>query len=248
MNQIDLNGHVAIVTGGAQGIGQAIVERFAASGATVEIWDLDGDLAQETASDIGEAVTARAVDVTNAEAVMRAAKAAEGAHGPIDILVTSAGISGPNAKTWEYPLDDWSRVMRINVDGTFHCCRAVAPSMIGQGYGRIVTIASIAGKEGNPNAPAYSASKAAVIALTKSLGKELAGYDIAVNAVTPAAARTRIFDQMTQEHIAFMLSKIPRGRFVETREIAAMVAWLASPENSFTTGAVFDLSGGRATY
>jgi 2-dehydro-3-deoxy-L-rhamnonate dehydrogenase (NAD+) len=248
MNQIDLNGHVAIVTGGAQGIGQAIVERFAASGATVEIWDLDGDLAEETAGDIGEAVTARAVDVTNAEVVMRAAKAAEGAHGPIDILVTSAGISGPNAKTWEYPLDDWSRVMRINVDGTFHCCRAVAPSMIGQGYGRIVTIASIAGKEGNPNAPAYSASKAAVIALTKSLGKELAGYDIAVNAVTPAAARTRIFDQMTQEHIAFMLSKIPRGRFVETREIAAMVAWLASPENSFTTGAVFDLSGGRATY
>ena len=248
MNQIDLNGHVAIVTGGAQGIGQSVVERFAASGATVEIWDLDGDLAAETAAEIGETVHARGVDVTDAEAVMAAAKACEGAHGPIDILVTSAGISGPNAKTWEYPLDDWSRVMRINVDGTFHCCRAVAPSMIGQGYGRIVTIASIAGKEGNPNAPAYSASKAAVIALTKSLGKELAGYDIAVNAVTPAAARTRIFDQMTQEHIAFMLSKIPRGRFVETREIAAMVAWLASPENSFTTGAVFDLSGGRATY
>jgi 2-dehydro-3-deoxy-L-rhamnonate dehydrogenase (NAD+) len=248
MNQIDLNGHVAIVTGGAQGIGQAVVERFAASGATVEIWDLDGELAEETASGIGPAVHARAVDVTDAEGVMQAAKAAEAAHGPIDILVTSAGIAGPNKKTWEYPLDAWARVMRINVDGTFHCCRAVIPSMIAQGYGRIVTIASIAGKEGNPNASPYSASKAAVIALTKSLGKELATYDIAVNTITPAAARTRIFEQITQEHIDFMLSKIPRGRFVETREIAAMVAWLCSAENSFTTGAVFDLSGGRATY
>ena len=248
MNQIDLNGHVAIVTGGAQGIGQAIVERFAASGATVEIWDLDGDLAEETAAGIGEAVHARAVDVTDAAAVGAAAKAVEAAHGPIDVLVTSAGIAGPNKKTWEYPLDAWERIMRINVDGTAHCCRAVVPSMIAQGYGRIVTIASVAGKEGNPNAAPYSASKAAVIALTKSLGKELAGYDIAVNTITPAAARTRIFDQMAQEHIDFMLSKIPRGRFVEPREIAAMVAWLASAENSFTTGAVFDLSGGRATY
>ncbi len=248
MNQIDLNGHVAIVTGGAQGIGQAIVERFAASGATVEIWDVDGDLAEDTAREVGDTVAARAVDVTDAEAVVRAAKAAQGQHGPIDILVTSAGIAGPNTKTWQYPLDDWARIMRINVDGTFHCCRAVVPSMIEQGYGRIVTIASVAGKEGNPNASAYSASKAAVIALTKSLGKELAGYDIAVNTITPAAARTRIFDQMTPEHIDFMLSKIPRGRFVEPREIAAMVAWLASAENSFTTGAVFDLSGGRATY
>ena len=248
MNQIDLNGHVAIVTGGAQGIGQAIVERFAASGATVEIWDLDGDLAQETAASIGGAVHARAVDVTDAETVMRAAKACEEAHGPIDILVANAGIAGPNVKTWEYPLDAWARVMRINVDGPFHCCRAVVPSMITQGYGRIVMVASIAGKEGNPNASAYSASKAAVIALTKSLGKELAGVDIAVNCVTPAAARTRIFEQMTQEHIDYMLSKIPRGRFVEPREIAGMVAWLCSGENSFTTGAVFDLSGGRATY
>ena len=248
MNQIDLNGHVAIVTGGAQGIGQTIVERFAASGARVEIWDLDGDLAEETAAEMGETVTARAVDVTDADAVVKAAKAVEGAHGPIDILVTSAGIAGPNKRTWEYPVEDWGRIMRINLDGTFYCCRAVVPSMIEQGYGRIVTIASIAGKEGNPNASAYSASKAAVIALTKSLGKELAGYDIAVNTITPAAARTRIFDQMTQEHIDFMLSKIPRGRFVEPREIAAMVAWLASAENSFTTGAVFDLSGGRATY
>jgi NAD(P)-dependent dehydrogenase (short-subunit alcohol dehydrogenase family) len=248
VNQIDLNGHVAIVTGGAQGIGQTIVERFAASGATVEIWDLDGDLAQETATGIGETVYARAVDVTDPKAVMAAAKATEAAHGPIDILVTSAGIAGPNMKTWEYPLEDWARVMRINIDGTFHCCRAVIPSMVAQGYGRIVTVASIAGKEGNPNASAYSASKAAVIALTKSLGKELAGHDIAVNTITPAAARTRIFDQMSQEHIDFMLSKIPRGRFLETREVASMVAWLASAENSFTTGAVFDISGGRATY
>ena len=248
MNQIDLNGHVAIVTGGAQGIGQSVVERFAASGATVEIWDLDGDLAAETAAEIGETVHARGVDVTDAEAVMAAAKACEGAHGPIDILVTSAGIAGPNKKTWEYPLDAWDRIMKINVDGTMLCCRAVIPSMIAQGYGRIVTVASVAGKEGNPNAAPYSASKAAVIALTKSLGKELAGQDIAVNTVTPAAARTRIFDQISQEHIDFMLSKIPRGRFLEVREVAAMVAWLASSENSFTTGAVFDLSGGRATY
>jgi 2-dehydro-3-deoxy-L-rhamnonate dehydrogenase (NAD+) len=248
MNQIDLNGHVAIVTGGAQGIGQAIVERFAASGATVEIWDLDGELAQETATSIGGTVHARVVDVTDAEAVVRAAKACEEAHGPIDILVANAGIAGPNIRTWEYPLDAWGRVMRINVDGPFHCCRAVVPSMVAQGYGRIVMVASIAGKEGNPNASAYSASKAAVIALTKSLGKELAGVDIAVNCITPAAARTRIFEQMTQEHIDYMLSKIPRGRFVEPREIAAMVAWLCSGENSFTTGAVFDLSGGRATY
>ena len=248
MNQIDLNGHVAVVTGGAQGIGRAIVERFVASGATVEIWDLDGDLAVEAAGAIGGTVSGREVDVTDAEDVAEAAREAEGVHGPIDILVTSAGIAGPNAKTWEYPLSDWERIMRINLDGTFHCCRALVPSMIAQGYGRIVTIASIAGKEGNPNASAYSASKAAVIALTKSLGKELAGHDIAVNTITPAAARTRIFDQMSQEHIDFMLSKIPRGRFLETREIAAMVAWLASSENSFTTGAVFDLSGGRATY
>ena len=248
MNQIDLNGHVAVVTGGAQGIGQSIVERFAASGASVEIWDLDGELAAETAASIGGPVTGRAVDVTDPESVNRAAREAEAAHGPVDILVTSAGIAGPNVQTWNYPVADWAKIMTINVDGTFLCCRALIPAMIRQGYGRIVTIASVAGKEGNPNASAYSASKAAVIALTKSMGKELAAYDIAVNTITPAAARTRIFDQMTEEHVNFMLSKIPRGRFVETREIAAMVAWLASAENSFTTGAVFDLSGGRATY
>ena len=247
MNQIDLNGHVAVVTGGAQGIGQAVVERLAASGARVEIWDLDGDLAAETAAAIGDQVTARGVDVTDAAAVAEAARAAEEA-GPVDILVTSAGIAGPNARTWEYPLADWSRIMRLNLDGTFHCIRALVPGMVRREYGRIVTIASVAGKEGNPNASAYSASKAAVVALTKSLGKELAGLDIAVNTITPAAARTRIFEQMSQEHIDFMLQKIPRGRFLEPREVAAMVAWLVSAENSFTTGAVFDLSGGRATY
>jgi 3-oxoacyl-[acyl-carrier protein] reductase len=244
MNQIDLQGRVAVVTGGAQGIGRAVVERFAASGARVEIWDVDGALASEAAREIGSGVTGRGVDVTDAEAVAAAAAA----HDRIDILVTSAGIAGRNAKTWEYPLDEWARVMRINVDGTFHCCRAVVPTMMRHGYGRIVMVASIAGKEGNPNASAYSASKAAVIALTKSLGKELAAQDIAVNCITPAAARTRIFEQITQEHIDFMLSKIPRARFLETTEVANMVAWLASAENSFTTGAVFDLSGGRATY
>ncbi len=248
MNQIDLNGHVAVVTGGAQGIGRSVVERFAASGATVESGDLDGALAQEAAAAGGGAVSGRKVDVTDWASVEAAARDAEARLGAVDILVTSAGIAGPNVKTWDYPLADWNRVFRINVDGTFHCCRALIPSMVRQGYGRIVTVASIAGKEGNPNASAYSASKAAVIALTKSLGKELAGQDIAVNTITPAAARTRIFDQMTAEHIEFMLSKIPRARFVETREIASMVAWLVSAENSFTTGAVFDLSGGRATY
>jgi 3-oxoacyl-[acyl-carrier protein] reductase len=180
--------------------------------------------------------------------VKAASDALEASAGHIDILVTSAGIAGPNLKTWEYPLEDWARVMRINLDGTLHCCQAVVPGMIARNYGRIVMVASIAGKEGNPNASAYSASKAAVIALTKSLGKELASHDIAVNCITPAAARTRIFDQMTEEHIGYMLAKIPRGRFVEVREIAAMVAFLASSDNSFTTGGVFDLSGGRATY
>ena len=186
--------------------------------------------------------------MTDAAAVKAAADALEAKQGSVDILVTSAGIAGANLKTWEYPLDEWARVMKLNVDGTLHCCQAVIPGMIKRNYGRLVLVASIAGKEGNPNASAYSASKAAVIALTKSLGKELATQDIAVNCITPAAARTRIFDQMTEEHIGYMLAKIPRGRFLLPEEVASMVAFLASAENSFTTGAVFDLSGGRATY
>jgi 2-dehydro-3-deoxy-L-rhamnonate dehydrogenase (NAD+) len=186
--------------------------------------------------------------VTDATAVAKAADGLEARLGSIDILVTSAGIAGPNMKTWDYPLDEWAKIMRINVDGTLHCCRSIIPGMIKRNYGRLVLVASVAGKEGNPSASAYSASKAAVIAMTKSMGKELAGNDIAVNCITPAAAKTRIFDQMSQEHIDFMLSKIPRGRFVQPAEIASMVAWLASAENSFTTGAAFDLSGGRATY
>ena len=249
-NRIDLSGRKAVVTGGAQGIGRTIVERFLESGADVAIWDRDLALAQKTADALkGKGrVAALAVDVTQYADVERARDATIKEFVGIDILVNNAGISGPNVTTWEYPLDAWRNVLSVNLDGPFHCCRAIAPTMIARKYGRIVNIASIAGKEGNPNAPAYSASKAAVIALTKSLGKELAGYDISVNAITPAAARTAIFDQMTQQHIDFMLSKIPRGRFVTVEEIAALAAFCASAECSFTTGAVFDISGGRATY
>jgi len=249
-NKIDLSGRIAAVTGGAQGIGRAIVERFLDSGATVAIWDRDLDLARKTADALKSRgrVAAVAVDVTQYADVERARDAMLKEFGRIDILVNNAGIAGPNVTTWDYPLEAWRSVMSINLDGPFHCCKAVAPTMIAQKYGRIVNIASIAGKEGNPNAPAYSASKAGVIALTKSLGKELAGHDIAVNAITPAAAKTAIFDQMTQQHIDFMLSKIPRGRFVTVEEIAALAAFCASADCSFTTGAVFDISGGRATY
>jgi 3-oxoacyl-[acyl-carrier protein] reductase len=249
-NKIDLSGRIAAVTGGAQGIGRAIVERFLDSGATVAIWDRDLDLARKTADALRSRgrVAAVAVDVTQYADVERARDATLKEFGRIDILVNNAGIAGPNVTTWDYPLEAWRSVMSINLDGPFHCCKAVAPTMIAQKYGRIVNIASIAGKEGNPNAPAYSASKAGVIALTKSLGKELAGHDIAVNAITPAAAKTAIFDQMTQQHIDFMLSKIPRGRFVTVEEIAALAAFCASADCSFTTGAVFDISGGRATY
>jgi NAD(P)-dependent dehydrogenase (short-subunit alcohol dehydrogenase family) len=247
-NTIDLAGKNAVVTGGAQGIGRAIVERFLASGAAVAIWDRDKALADKAAGALRGKVTTFAVDVTNYAEVERARDDTVKALGRVDILVNNAGVAGPNVPTWEYPLQAWRDVLSINLDGPFHCCRALAPLMIAQNYGRIVNIASIAGKEGNPNAPAYSASKAGVIALTKSLGKELASYDIAVNCITPAAAKTAIFDQMTQQHIDFMLSKIPRGRFVTVEEIAALAAFCASADCSFTTGAVFDISGGRATY
>ena len=250
MNQIDLSHRHAVVTGGGQGIGFAIASRLLASGASVSLWDRDAEvLASAVAKSEGAGkVSVYTVDVTDADAVGQVAEATAANHGTIDILVANAGIAGPNVKTWEYPVDAWKQVIDINLIGIFLCCRAVVPHMLRKNYGRIVNVASIAGKEGNPNASAYSASKAGVIALTKSLGKETAAQNIAVNCITPAAARTRLFDQMTQEHIDFMLAKIPRGRFVGVEEISAMVAWLVSEENSFTTGAVFDLSGGRATY
>ena len=248
MNKIDLTGRCAVVTGGAQGFGRAITERFVASGAKVAIWDFDQPLADKTAKEIGPAVTALEVDVTSVDAVEAATAATLKALGRIDILVNNAGIAGVNKPVADLSYDEWRQVMKINLDGPFICCKAVVPTMVKQNYGRIVNIASIAGKEGNPNASHYSASKAGVIALTKSLGKELAGTDVAVNAVTPAAAKTAIFDQMTQQHIDFMLSKIPRGRFLKVDELASLVAWMASEECLYTTGAVFDISGGRATY
>jgi 2-dehydro-3-deoxy-L-rhamnonate dehydrogenase (NAD+) len=248
MNQIDLNNRCAVVTGGAQGFGRAITERFVTSGAKVAIWDHDQPFAERTAKEIGAAVTAFAVDVSDLAQVEKARDATLQAFGKIDILVNNAGIAGINKTVWDTDLDEWRKVLRINLDGPFICCKAIVPIMVKQNYGRIVNIASIAGKEGNPNAAHYSASKAGLIALTKSLGKELAGHEISVNAVTPAAAKTAIFDQMTQQHIDFMLSKIPKGRFVKVEELAAMVAWLASEECAFSTGAVFDISGGRATY
>ena len=247
-NNIDLKNRIAVVTGGAQGFGKAITERFIASGAKVAIWDRDVALAEKTAQALGANAIVVACDVADPADVAKARDATVKALGRIDILINNAGIAGANAKVWETDVEEWRKVMRVNLDGPFICSRAIVPLMIAQNYGRIVNIASIAGKEGNPNAAHYSASKAGVIALTKSLGKELAGYDIAVNAVTPAAAKTAIFDQMKQEHIDFMLSKIPRNRFVKVEEVAALVAWIASSDNSFTTGAVFDISGGRATY
>ena len=234
----------AVITGGSQGIGLATVRKLQADGFAAHIFDIASGPEASYAEAVAEGAIFHAVDVTSLAAVEQAVASCP----RVDVLVTSAGIAGPNTVTWEYPPEDWHRIMSINLDGTWHCLRAVAPRMIDQGYGRIVTVASVAGKEGNPNASAYSASKAAVIALTKSMGKELAKQDIAVNCVTPAAARTRIFDQMKQEHIDFMLSRIPRGRFLRVEEAAAMIAWLASEACSFTTGAVFDLTGGRATY
>jgi 3-oxoacyl-[acyl-carrier protein] reductase len=242
MNRIDLDGKLAVVTGGAQGIGRAVAERFIASGAKVVLWDRDQALVEETAKAIG--AKGVAIDVTDAAAVAKAAEA----QGRIDILINNAGIAGPSVKTWDYPIDTWRQVIELDLNAVYYCCRAVVPGMIARGYGRIVNVSSIAGKEGNPNASAYSAAKSGVIALTKSLGKELAGHDIAVNCVTPATAKTRILEQISQEHIDYMLSRIPRARFLKVEEAASMIAWLCSAENSFTTGAVFDLSGGRATY
>jgi 3-oxoacyl-[acyl-carrier protein] reductase len=250
VNRIDLEGRKAVITGGGQGIGLAIAERLLVSGAAVSLWDWDPALLETTQAGLEGAGTVHtaAVDVTDLAAVEAARDQTDRALGGIDILIANAGIAGPSFKTWEYPPEAWRQVVDIDLNGVFYCCRAIVPQMIAQNYGRICMTASIAGKEGNPNAAPYSAAKAGVMALAKSLGKELAGYDIAVNCITPAAARTRIFEQISQEHIDYMLSKIPRNRFLEVDEVAAMVAWLVSAENSFTTGAVFDLSGGRATY
>ena len=250
MNQIDLKNKIAVVTGGAQGIGLAIAEILLKSGASVSLWDQDEKLVNETAQRLSSKGNVEAVvmDVADLISVENAVRQTQDALGGIDILICNAGISGPTEKLWEYPPEAWQKVIDINLTGVFNCLRAVTPIMIEQNYGRIVNIASVAGKEGNPNASAYSSSKAGVIALTKSLGKELAQFDIAVNCVTPAAAKTQIFDQMSEEHIQYMLSKIPRERFLKVDEAASMVAWLCSSENSFTTAGVFDLSGGRSTY
>jgi len=248
MNQLDLKGRHAIITGGASGLGYAISERMIASGATVTWWDVNADVMANAAKAIGSDVHCEKVDVTQHTSVVAALARTVQKRGKVDILVNSAGITGPNMKLAEYPPDAWAQVINVNLNGTFHCCRELAAHMQSNSYGRIVNIASVAGKEGNPNASAYSASKAAVIALTKSLGKELANSGVLANCVTPAAVKTAMFDQMTPEHIAFMLSKIPMGRFGKTDEVAAMVSWLCTEDCSFSTGAVFDLSGGRSTY
>jgi 3-oxoacyl-[acyl-carrier protein] reductase len=250
MNQIDLDGRVAVVTGAARGIGFAIAQRMLASGGTVAIWDRDEARMRQAEQELsaGSRVSTHAVNLADLAAVEASTRETLARHGKVDILVNNAGITGGNGLAWELEPSAWREVMDINLFGPYHTCRSVIPHMVGQGYGRIVNIASIAGKEGNPNASHYSASKAALIALTKSLGKELAGKGVLVNAVTPAVAQTEMFGSMTQQHIDYMLSRIPMGRFVRVDEIAAMVCWLSSPDCSFSTGAVFDISGGRATY
>ena len=250
MHAYDLKGRRAVITGGAQGIGRAIAERCLASGARVSLWDRDAGLLASTARELARSgeVHAATVDVSNDREVAAAVTATVDALAGIEILVACAAIAGPNLKTWEYPLDDWRQVLDIDLTGVFLCCRAVVPLMIAQRYGRIVSISSVAGKEGNPNASAYSAAKAGVIALTKSLGKELATENIAVNCITPAVTRTGMLAQSTQAHLDYMVSKIPRGRILEVGDVASLATWLISEENSFSTGAVFDISGGRSTY
>ena len=249
MNKYNFENRNAVVTGGAQGFGFAISKKIIESGGNVIIWDIDDSAVDKARKEINSNnFHFQKVNVTVFKDIEKAINEVETKFGKIDIFVNNAGITGMNAKVWEYPLDEWNKVIELNLNATFYCCKAIVPHMIKNNYGRIINIASIAGKEGNPNASAYSTSKAAVIGFTKSLGKELADKNIAVNCVTPAAAKTRIFDQMTEEHINYMLSKIPRNRFAKVNELASLVCWLASEENSFSTAAVFDLSGGRATY
>ena len=248
MNQIDLNGQTAVVTGGAQGLGFAMAKRIVASGAKVSLWDMNGDLLKAAVAELGTTASSVVVNITDLAGLTAAHAKVESEVGPVSILVNSAGIAGPNAPLDEFDPDEWRKVIEVNLNGTFYVNRVVIPSMKARNYGRIVNIASVAGKEGNPNLAAYSAAKAGVIGLTKSLGKELAKYDIAVNSITPATAKTRILDTLKPEFIDYMLVRIPRGRFLEVDEAAAMVAWLVSKENSFTTASTFDLSGGRATY
>ncbi|MQF96734.1 MAG: SDR family oxidoreductase [SAR202 cluster bacterium] len=249
MNKIDLSNRNAIVTGGAQGFGLAISKRLLESGANVICWDIDDEMISKISSEMGDKnIDFNKIDVTNPDEIKLGIDQAIKSLEKIDIFINNAGITGPNDTTWKYEIEDWKKVLDIDLNGVFYCSKYIVPHMIEHNYGRIINIASIAGKEGNPNAVAYSSAKAAVIALTKSLGKELSDYDISVNCVTPSAGRTRIFDQMTDEHIQYMLSKIPRNRFIKHEEVSSLVAWLASEECSYSTGAVFDLSGGRATY
>tara|TARA_B100000902_G_scaffold346761_1_gene353667 strand:- start:4367 stop:5116 length:750 start_codon:yes stop_codon:yes gene_type:complete len=249
MNEYNFENRVAVITGGAQGFGFAISKRIIESGGKVIIWDIDKDAIEVAKKKIdSENFNYQTVNVTDFDQIKKSISELEKRYGKIDIFVNNAGITGMNAKVWDYPIEEWKKVIELNLNSTFYCCKAIVPHMIKNNYGRIINIASIAGKEGNPNASAYSTSKAGVIGLTKSLGKELADKNIAINCITPAAAKTRIFDQMTDEHINYMLSKIPRNRFAKVNELASLVCWLASEENSFSTAAVFDLSGGRATY
>ena len=248
MHQFDLKNRTAIITGGVQGFGFNIAKKFLNSGANVIIWDLDEKKLQSVSKKINNPkLSYNVVDISNFEKVNNVVLEINKSS-KIDILINNAGITGPTTELWNYSLDDWNKVVEINLNGTFNCCKSIVPNMIKNNYGRIVNIASVAGKEGNANASAYSASKAAVIGLTKALGKELAKKNIAVNAVTPAGAKTRILDQMSDKHVKFMLSKVPRGRFLELEELSSLVCWLSSEENSFSTAAVFDISGGRSTY